>query len=361
MPATTRPGRAFAAVAGAEADPFTADAKADRTWITYQSALNNFAAWCEQCGACALPADMRTIKAWLQHLSMSGLSGTTCHTYLTALCTQHRLAGPPIDRRALAETLKAITKRSARPRCARPLLADDLKAILQVMNAEQLRDQRDACVLMLGFAAALRQSEIAGLDWLQVVLVTSKTAQTSECRLPIADTDMPSLRPWVERWGAGAKLEPGQPMFRGIDSFHKLNGRRFEPSTVSDVVRARVRQEAQARGVSATEAWQLARQYSGHSLRAGMCTASALAGTFEFKIRDRARHRSAETTAKYIRAAPGHGLGDQGSWLLMFDRQHLERPLLPASSRSWPRAQTRGRPARVAAQKAWQSRGSGSS
>jgi hypothetical protein len=56
-------------------------------------------------------------------------------------------------------------------------------------------------------------------------------------------------------------------------------------------------------GASEAEADTLAETCSGHSLRAGYCTAAALAGTPEWKIRRRSRHRTAELVARYVRAA----------------------------------------------------------
>ena len=58
-----------------------------------------------------------------------------------------------------------------------------------------------------------------------------------------------------------------------------------------------------ATGRSDADATELAGLCSGHSLRAGYCTASAMAGVPEWKARRRSRHRSAETFAGYVRAA----------------------------------------------------------
>ena len=47
----------------------------------------------------------------------------------------------------------------------------------------------------------------------------------------------------------------------------------------------------------------MAGAFSGHSLRSGYCTAAAMAGVPEWKIRRRSRHRTAEMVARYVRAA----------------------------------------------------------
>jgi hypothetical protein len=64
-----------------------------------------------------------------------------------------------------------------------------------------------------------------------------------------------------------------------------------------------VRARALANGASEADAGALAELCSGHSLRSGYCTAAALAGTPEWKIRRRSRHRTAELLARYVRVA----------------------------------------------------------
>jgi hypothetical protein len=58
-----------------------------------------------------------------------------------------------------------------------------------------------------------------------------------------------------------------------------------------------------------------AQDFSGHLLRAGYCTSAAVAGTREYLIRQRSRHKSADIVAGYARAAETtdeHGLGKVG-------------------------------------------------
>src|SRR5262245_2166609 len=80
-------------------------------------------------------------------------------------------------------------------RQARPMLATDLQALLADLRPRVLpADARDALLLTLGWAAALRRSELIGLDWaklgtgagfvvkddrgLVVTLMASKASQT---------------------------------------------------------------------------------------------------------------------------------------------------------------------------------------
>ena len=74
-------------------------------------------------------------------------------------------------------------------------------------------------------------------------------------------------------------------------------------SDISASGKRRVHQRALALGHPESEADELAKAFSGHSLRAGYCTAAAMAGVPEWKIRRRSRHRTAEMVARYVRAA----------------------------------------------------------
>jgi integrase len=60
-----------------------------------------------------------------------------------------------------------------------------------------------------------------------------------------------------------------------------------------------------ARGKSEADAAELVRQFSGHSMRAGYCTAAAgkdVPGP-GYRIQQHTRHRSAEMVARYVREA----------------------------------------------------------
>jgi integrase len=49
-------------------------------------------------------------------------------------------------------------------RKAKPLLSDDLRALIDGLNPQSASRARDAALLPLGWAAALRRSEHVGLD-----------------------------------------------------------------------------------------------------------------------------------------------------------------------------------------------------
>jgi integrase len=213
----------------------------------------------------------------------------------------------------------AIRRETARAkRKARPLVATDLQAILAGFG-EGGRSARDRLLFALGFAGALRRSELVGLDWqirgsgtglivqddrgLVITLLSSKTGKGEPEEIIIPCSDMPTACNAIADWISRAGIQPGTPLLRSVNKGGEISAGRLCDRSVSRIIKKEVRACAIAAGRSEAEAEELAELCSGHSLRAGYCTASAVAGIPEWKARRRSRHRSAETFAGYVRAA----------------------------------------------------------
>jgi hypothetical protein len=98
--------------------------------------------------------------------------------------------------------------------------------------------------------------------------------------------------------------DDGRHNFRAIaNGRQRITERRLAKDFPARMIKARVCAFAVATGATELEAEQLRMEVSGHSLRAGFITSAALKGTAEWKIRGHVRHKSAEMTARYVRAA----------------------------------------------------------
>jgi len=166
-----------------------------------------------------------------------------------------------------------------------------------------IRGARDQAMLLVGFAGALRRSELVGLDVAAVVqmdagalltLRRSKTDQEGEGRqvgIPYGShretCPVRSLRYWLEV----SEISDG-PIFRPID-----RGGSVGVSQLSDRSVALIIQRA-ARRVNLDPTL-----FSGHSLRAGLATAAAAAGVAENDIARTTGHRSVSVLRRYIRTA----------------------------------------------------------
>lgn len=307
---------------------YMAAARADNTRRAYRQAWGQFEIWCGRMGRQSLPAEPSTVGAWIvamgHGIDGSKLSRSTINQYLAAVVLAHRVAGFPFDRKAreISETLKGMARTKARTeiqRKAKPLMREDLQAMSQALGASgKPADARDAALLVLAWAGALRRSELIGLDWqrqgdgagwvsiedrgIVIVLPRTKGSQDSAETIVIPCTDMPTACDALARWSLVAKLRAGEPVFRPITKTDSIKPGRLTDRSVSRIVKARVEGFYHSNGKSPLEAEALAAGYSGHSMRAGYATTAGELDEAGFRIQARMRHKSMDTTAGYIRS-----------------------------------------------------------
>jgi integrase len=273
-----------------------------------------------------MPAAVGTVREYVAWLADEGRTLSTITAYLAAIASAHSIAKHPFDRSALKDDLKGIRRVHARkPRQAFALVGIakdprglDLRGILSGLGSSAI-DARDRLLLALGFAAALRRSELVGLDWkrqgtgegyltqdhrgIVITLLSTKGGKGEPVEVIVPCADMPTACDALDEWAAIAKLEPGQPVFREVIKGGHIGAGRLSDRSVARIIKRRVRERALELGRSEADADELADMCSGHSLRAGFCTAAAIAGKPEWKIRSRSRHKTAELVARYVRTA----------------------------------------------------------
>ncbi|MBS0324106.1 MAG: site-specific integrase [Proteobacteria bacterium] len=197
--------------------------------------------------------------------------------------------------------LRGIRRTHGRPqRQVEPLLKQDLLAILPLMTGT--KGLRDRTLLLLGFAAALRRSELVALDVPDIEFVKeglvlhqrrSKVDQMGMGRkigVPWGRTaacPVKAVHAWIEH----AQISDGA-MFRPITKAGTIGSERLTAQSVALIVK----EYARAAGLSADA-------FSGHSLRAGLVTSAAQAGVAVHKIMAQTGHRSVEMVNTYIRDA----------------------------------------------------------
>jgi integrase len=291
---------------------------APATLDEYATCIGRFNVWLAPQGL-AMPTDAATVCRFLTELAGKGLVPGTVRKYAAAISVAHQHRGAPFDWRALKETLGRIARMSWHvPRQARPLLAEDLRAIHAGLVRTRAIDIRDGALLTLGFAGALRRAELVGLDWhrradgqgfariehggIVITLAKSKTKQQAPVRLHVGPADMPTAITALQAWVALAKPKPGEALFRAVNG-RAIGLERLAPEEVNRILKRRVADLARANGRLPDEVDELARATSGHSLRAGLATSLALAKVPEHEIRRRTRHTSAEMVARYVRVA----------------------------------------------------------
>jgi integrase len=228
----------------------------------------------------------------------------TIQRRLAAIGKAHRGLGydDPCSAEIVRATLRGIRRtKGVAQREARALRRDDLFMVLEQIGERPI-DVRDKALLLIGFAGAFRRSELIGLDCSDVEherrgivlhLRRSKTDQNGHGRKIAIPNGRTRWCPvgHLTAWLAHAEIGHG-PVFRNINKRGHVASRRLSGEAVAKIVKRRV----EAAGFDPTS-------FSGHSLRAGLATSAAAAGTSTWKIRQQTGHASDAMLARYIRDA----------------------------------------------------------
>jgi integrase len=275
---------------------YVRDSLAENTRRAYVSDLKHFEAW-----GGSLPASPATIAGYLAAHADS-LSVATLVRRLATISKVHQARGliNPARSELVRTTLKGIKRmRGCAQRQAKPLLREDLLLVLDAIG-DGIKDIRDRALLLIGFAGALRRSELIALDVADIEHVRrgivlylrhSKTDQDGEGQriaIPFGRTrwcPVAALDAWLKASGICEEA-----IFRPVDRHERVRKARLSGEAVAIVVRER----AVAAGLDQT-------CYSGHSLRAGLATSAAQAGVPPWRIKAQTRHASDVMLARYIR------------------------------------------------------------
>lgn len=300
-----KPPTARAAMALAKSQTYQDAADAPATLRAYASDVANFETWCRQSGLTPLPATPEVVGAYLAAAG-EGYAMQTLRRRVAAISRASGVAGHPLDTKhpAIRETLRGIGRtHGSRGRRAAALTTAELKALSRVCDAN-LTGIRDRALLLVGFAAALRRSELVALDaeklaWFEdgvrLLLEKSKTDKEGKgAEVTIvygrneATCPVRALRAWLDN----AQIQSG-PIFRKVNKSERVEARRLS----DDAVRQILRRRAAEAGIKGT----LSEPVSPHGLRAGFVTTAYRNGVPDEEIMGHTRHRSLTTMRSYVR------------------------------------------------------------
>lgn len=282
---------------------YASQARAPATVDAYRGDWQRWQTWAGDRGLVDLPAAPAAVAAYVAHLADAGRAVATIERALVALSQAHKLSGhaSPVTAE-VREVVKGIKRaKGSAPRQARPVRVADLRRLVAVCP-DNLRGSRDRALLVLGFAAALRRSELVALDWtdleetdegLRVTVRRSKTDQAGEgavVGVPYGGDPATCPVRAVRAWREASGLEGGA-VFRRVLGAATL-GNRLQGRTVALVVK----RLAGRAGYSDEDAASM----SGHSLRRGLATEAAAAGRAAHRIMRHGRWRSEAMVRRYI-------------------------------------------------------------
>ena len=307
LPNDQKPPAPRAALAMAKSKAYRAAADAPATLRAYAADLAHFKAWCEAHGFRPMPASAETVGAYLAAAGL-GYAPPTLRRRVAAIARAHRIAKQPLDTRhpAIRETLRGIARTHGEPaRRSAALTTDEIRRLVEVCG-DDLAGLRDRALLLIGFAGALRRSELVGLDvahvkptpsGLRLMIPRSKTdaagegAEVGIMRGAREDTcPVRALRAWLR----AAKIGDG-PIFRRITQWGTVGTKRLHPDAVRQILARR----APAAGIKGTHLEPV----TPHGMRAGFVTTAYRNGVPDEEIMGHTRHRSLTTMRSYVRRA----------------------------------------------------------
>lgn len=310
-----------------EASADIAAAIAPTTRRAYASAWARFVAFCELHDQQALPAPATTLILYLAFRARS-VRPSTLELDLSAIGRAHELAGHANPRRSphVRAWRKGHRRRTGvAPQQVLPLLAAELAHVARLLEARSETAKpraravalRDRAMLLIGWCAMLRRSELAALhvgditetaDGLSVLIRRSKADQEGEGVVIGVPRGLGAACP-VLAWRAYLEAAPAEadaPAFRrAVSTGPPAAGAGLSPKTVG----RRVKAAAELGGADPAG-------FGGHSLRAGCATSAAAAGKAERAIMRQGRWRSRAMVDRYVRAGGIFGVDNPTLGLL---------------------------------------------
>ncbi|PXX70805.1 site-specific recombinase XerD [Nocardia tenerifensis] len=330
------------------------------TLRAYRTDWIAWSAWCHAEARQAMPADPLDVAVYLAAAADArretgewAFSAATLERKSAAIAAVHAANGLPSPTRSdvVRLTLRGIRRtRRTQPKRKRPVLLHTLDQLLAGLPepgwpTEPAR-RRDALVLLIGFAGALRRSELAGLriadvevrldhatgepvllvrlpstktdptgvaeqrvalprgqrprtcpvcafaDWVRLLEIQT-AAGSSGLRAHLAET---TLDPDIHRChgftGTALAAQPDLPLCPTINRHGTVSAKPMSGRAVAELVK---RYAARA-GLDPD-------LFSGHSLRAGFATQAALGGASDREIMRQGRWSNPRTVHGYIRTA----------------------------------------------------------
>jgi integrase len=226
-----------------------------------------FQVFCEGRGDSFLPADPKTIRAFIEHEVKAGKKPATVRRYVATIGRAHIGAGllNPCSGEAVRLALKKMGREtSARQAQARALGWDEIKQFI-ASAGQGLRSDRERALLCVAYETLARRSELAALEVRDIefwpngtgqALIRGKTDAEGQGRMAYLSRE--TVR-WLTIWLEHAKIEEGA-LFRRLIGAEQIGGA-LNPGSIAPIFK-RV-----AQWIGMPE--RFVAEVSGHSTRVG--------------------------------------------------------------------------------------------
>jgi site-specific recombinase XerD len=163
---------------------------AESTRLVYAHTWRVWERWCTSRGICSLPAEPAALAAYLVERAATGTAVGTLNMACTAIRhvhRQHGQANPAEDE--LVRRVRLGLRRTygtAPRRLARPLTVAEIGQIIDAIDRTLPIGARDAAIILMGYASAMRGSELVALDLADLelkpggILITIRRSKTDQ-------------------------------------------------------------------------------------------------------------------------------------------------------------------------------------
>ena len=268
------------------------NSKANNTLKAYQSDFRDFTAFCVKNGFSSMPTQPKILALYITHLSKS-YKFSTLKRRIASISVIHKLKGHYLDVKhpIIMENLHGIKRTlGSRQKAKKPILINDLKLIINVIDEEKTRDK---ALILIGFAGGFRRSELVNIDYediefvpegVKILIKRSKTDQSGEGTIKAI--------PYFDN-----------QEFCPVLALKKYINEKFKDKNnlkifgISDKsVALIIKKYAEKAGLDAS-------RYAGHSLRSGFATTAAEFGAEERNIMAMTGHKTTQMVRRYIQEA----------------------------------------------------------
>lgn len=284
------------------------DARSSNTRGTYASALRQFESWCLVNRQPFLPTGPGVVAAYIVETAATK-SMSTVAVVVAAIRAVHLDGGHrnPTGHRLVEQTLSGLrrTHGTAAQTRARAFDVAELTRVLAGIDRNTVAGKRDAAILLVGFGAALRRSEISAITRADLILTPAGIELTirrskgdqqgvgAVVGIPAGkkpDTcPLRAMRAWL---GVRGRVQAHLTVFCRVTRTGATLLGGLSPQSINTVLQTR----AAAAGVDLE-------RLTAHSLRASHISVAARAGAPLQTILETTRHKNLATLAGYIRDA----------------------------------------------------------
>jgi len=272
------------------------NSKSENTLRAYESDYKDFSFFCAKNNFSSLPADPKILSLYLTHLSQTS-KFSTLKRRIASISVIHKIKGHYIDTKhpVIRENLLGIKRtKGSNQKAKKPILINDLKKIIDIINKANIREirkTRDKALILIGFAGGFRRSELVSIynddvefvrEGVKIFVKRSKTDQSGEGMtkaIPSFDNIFYCPVLHLQDWMAKGKSK---------------NKKVFPISDKS--VALIIKKYANLAGLDGNK-------YAGHSLRSGFATSTAESGAEERNIMAMTGHKTTQMVRRYIQEA----------------------------------------------------------